>query len=127
MNAIALAGVWYTWFLKLHEEDPGPAKHWRKLSDHLVWDVIRPEAPESYEDNLKADPRWGWAKEPDIREAIRPRIAEIARVATFLASEGVALNNSAHALFVDAVSDRMTRGPKLGGGFTAGDFARIRA
>jgi hypothetical protein len=30
LNAIALAGRWYTWFVKLHENDPGPAKRWRK-------------------------------------------------------------------------------------------------
>src|SRR5271154_6550554 len=39
-NAIALSGRWYTWFLGQHENDPGPAKRWREMSDHLVWNVI---------------------------------------------------------------------------------------
>ena len=34
-------------------------------------------------------------------------MSELARVATFLASEGIALNNEAHARFVDAVADKL--------------------
>ena len=51
LNAIALAGRWYTWFVGQHEDDPGPAKRWQEMSDHLVWNVIHPEAPESYLQN----------------------------------------------------------------------------
>ena len=61
-NAIALAGRWYTWFVEQHENDPGPAKRWREMGDHLVWDVIRPEAPESYQEDPKADPHCGLGK-----------------------------------------------------------------
>jgi integrase len=107
INAIALAGRWYNWFIAKHEHDLGPAKRWRDMGDYLVWNVIRPEAPDSYEENPAADPQWEWAKEPEIREAVRPQIAELARVATFLASEGLPLNTSAYALFVDAVSDNL--------------------
>jgi hypothetical protein len=35
-NAIALAGRWYTWFIGQHEKEPGPAKRWKEMSDHLV-------------------------------------------------------------------------------------------
>jgi hypothetical protein len=77
------------------------------MSDHLVWNVIYPEAPDSYHENPKADPHWEWQKEPEVREAVRPQVAELARVATFLASEGKALNATAYALFVDAVSDNL--------------------
>jgi len=107
LNAIALAGQWYTWFIGQHENDPGPAKRWKDMRDHLVWDVIRPEAPDSYEENPKTDPSWEWAKAPEVREAVRPQVAELARVATFLASVGMALNATAYALFVDAVSDNL--------------------
>jgi hypothetical protein len=72
-----------------------------------AFDVLRPEAPEEYERNPKSDPDWEWAKEPQVRAAVRPRIAEQARVATFLANEGLALNARAHELFVDAVSDNL--------------------
>lgn len=107
LNAIALAGRWYSWFVAQYENDPGPAKVWRELSDLFVWEVIGPEAPDSYEEDPRSDPHWDWAKEPEVREAVRPRVAEQARVATFLASEGIALNATAYALFVDAVSDNL--------------------
>ena len=32
----------------------------------------RPEASDSHEENPKADPYWEWAKEPEVREAVRP-------------------------------------------------------
>lgn len=63
LNAIALGGRWYTWFVGQHENDPGPAKRWQEMSDHFVWNVINPEAPDSYHENPKADPLWEWAKE----------------------------------------------------------------
>ena len=107
LNAIALAGRWYTWFIRQHEDEPGTPQHWRKLSDTLVWDVLRPEAPEEFERNPEVDPDWLWTKEPEVRTAVRPRVAEQARVATFLANEGLALNENAYALFVDAVSDNL--------------------
>jgi integrase len=107
LNAIALAGRWYTWFIKQHEDDPGAPQHWRKLSDTLLWDVLRPEAPEEFDRNPKGDPEWMWTKDPEVRTAVRPRIAEQARVATFLANEGLALDDRAHELFVDAVSDNL--------------------
>jgi integrase len=124
LNAIALAGRWYTWFVGQHESDPGPAKRWKEMSGHLVWNVIRPEAPESYELNPKADPHWEWQKEPEVREAVRPQVAELARVATFLASEGKALNATAYALFVDAVSDNLLPAITLLERRANGDYSR---
>lgn len=56
LNAIALAGQWYKWIVGQHQDDPGPAKRWKEMSDYLVWNVIYPEAPESYHENPKADP-----------------------------------------------------------------------
>jgi hypothetical protein len=107
LNAIALTGRWYVWFVKQYEANPGPAKYWKKFGDHLVWDVIYPEAPDSFHEAPEADPNWEWAKEPQVRDAVRPKVAELARVATFLASEGMTLNPTAYALFVDAVSDNL--------------------
>ncbi len=106
-NAIALAGRWYTWFVSQHEAEPWPAKHWRDLGEHLVWDVLYPHAPDSYLEDPNSDPHWEWVKDPNVREAVRPQIAEEARVARFLASEGLALNNDAYVLFVDAVGDNL--------------------
>lgn len=124
LNAIALAGRWYSWFVKQHEEDPGKPGYWRDLGDHLVWDVIGSEAPDSYEEDPTSDPDWNWAREPEVREAVRPLIAEQARVATFLASEGKALNAAAYALFVDAVSDNLLKAFSLLEKRANGDYSR---
>jgi integrase len=107
INALALAGRWYTWYVSQHENDPGTPKRWREMGDHLLWEVLYPEAPDAYHENPKADPHWEWAKEPEVREAVRPQIAELARVATFLASEGRALNAAAYVVFADAVGDNL--------------------
>jgi hypothetical protein len=91
INAIALAGRWYNWFVAQHENDPGPSNNWGQLWDIFV-DIIRDEAPASYEEDPRTDPNCDGAREPEAREAVRPHAAEIARVATFLANEGIALN-----------------------------------
>ncbi|MBH5370454.1 hypothetical protein [Bradyrhizobium glycinis] len=124
LNAIALAGRWYLWFVKQHEADPGKPGYWKGLGDIMVWEVIRPHAPESYEEDPRSDADWNWAKEPDVREAVRPLIAEEARVATFLASEGKALNPTAYALFVDAVSDNLLPAFSLLEKRANGDYSR---
>jgi integrase len=107
LNAIALAGRWYAWFVRQHEDDPGPPKRWREMGDYFVWNVLREHAPVEYEARPGEDQSWEWAKEPEVREAIRPHVAELARVATFLASEGIALNTDAYSRFVDAVADNL--------------------
>ncbi|GMO42391.1 hypothetical protein [Bradyrhizobium sp. TM233] len=124
LNAIALAGRWYLWFVKQHEADPGKPGYWKGLGDIMVWEVLRPHAPDSFEEDPRSDPDWNWAKEPDVREAVRPLIAEEARVATFLASEGKALNPSAYALFVDAVSDNLLPAFSLLEKRANGDYSR---
>lgn len=124
LNAIALAGRWYNWFVKQHEADPGKPKYWRDFSDHVVWNVIRPEAPDEYEEDPGSDPHADWQYDPEVREAVRPQIAELARVATFLANEGKALNLTAHALFVDAVSDNLLPAIQLLEKRANGDYAR---
>ena len=123
LNAIALAGRWYSWFVRQHEAAPGQAKHWRDLGEHLVWDVLHPHAPDSYLEDPKADPHWEWVRDPDVREAVRPQIAEEARVARFLASEGLTLNSEAYALFVDAVGDNLYSAFSLLERRAAGDYA----
>ena len=123
-NAIALAGRWYNWFIKQHEDDPGPPKRWTDFGDHFIWNVLHPEAPDSYHANPKADVQWEWARAPEVREAVRPQVAELARVATFLASEGIALNVSAHALFVDAVQDNLMPAIVVLKKRASGDYSR---
>ena len=70
--------------------------YWAELAAIIViWDVIGREAPDEYKANTDADPHWEWAKAPEVRDAVRPVIAELARAASFLASEGIALDAAA--------------------------------
>jgi integrase len=107
LNALALAGRWYRWFIAQYESDPGTPDRWNKQGDYFTWEVLRPHAPPEYHEDTKADREWRWAKAPEVRAAVRPIVAELARTASFLASEGMALNADANALFVDAVSDNL--------------------
>jgi integrase len=121
INAIALAGRWYNWFVKQYEDDPGPARHWKLCGEHFI-DVLLSAAPDEYhEDRQLAE---GWEHTPEVREAVRPQVAELARVATFLASEGKALDTSAYALFVDAVSDNLLSAITLLERRANGDYSR---
>jgi integrase len=105
VNALALAGKWYSWFLGQHENDTRLASYWAELRDYLVWDVIGREATDEYKADTEADPHWEWAKAPEIRDAVRPVVAELARVASFLFSAGFPLDDNAYKLFTNAVSD----------------------
>jgi hypothetical protein len=71
LDALALAGRWYSWYVKQHEDDPGPEKRWRDLGEQLIWDVLYPHAPDSFHENPTADPNWEWAKEPEVRASSR--------------------------------------------------------
>ncbi|MGY3549171.1 tyrosine-type recombinase/integrase [Bradyrhizobium sp. USDA 4469] len=106
-NAYALAGRWYDWFLTRHERDLRTPAHWRDLADTLVWNVIRPHAPDDYEERPRDDPHWDWQFDPQVREAIRPAIAAEAQTAAFLLEQGLSLSPDATNLFLDAVSDNL--------------------
>jgi integrase len=106
-NAHALAGEWYRWFLGQHEGDLRTPSHWRRLSDTLVWDVIHPHAPDEYLSDTRADPEWEWKARPEVREAVRPLVAQEAKVASFLLQKGIALNSEAMGQFLDVVEDNL--------------------
>jgi hypothetical protein len=106
-NAHALAGEWYRWFIRQHEEDLRTAAYWKRLGDTLVWDVIYPHAPAEFLQDTKADPEWEWRLSPDVRAAVRPLIVQEARTASFLLERKISLNSEAMALFVDAVADNL--------------------
>jgi integrase len=106
-NAHALAGEWYRWFVARHESDLRTPSHWKRLSDTLVWDVIHPHAPDDYIRDTRADPEWEWKAHPDVRAAVRPLVAQEAKVASFLLEKGIALTAEAMNSFLDAVEDNL--------------------
>jgi integrase len=106
-NAHALAGEWYRWFLSRHEGDLRTPSHWKRQSDNLVWDVIHPHAPDEHLRDTRADPEWEWKRHGDVRAAVRPLVAQEAKVASFLLEKGMALTDEAMNLFLDAVEDNL--------------------
>jgi integrase len=107
-NAHGLAGEWYRWFVAHHEAaDLRTPSHWKKQSDILVWEVIELEAPTEFLQDPKADPEWEWKWHPDVRAVVRPLVAQEAKVASFLLAKGIALNDDAMNLFLDAVEDNL--------------------
>ena len=106
-NAHALAGEWYRWFLGRQEGDLRTQSYWKRQSDTLVWDVIYRHAPDEYLRDTRADPEWEWKAHPEVREAVRPLVAQEAKVASFLLEKGMALNQEAINLFLDAVEDNL--------------------
>jgi integrase len=106
-NAYALAGRWYAWFIARQEKDIRAPAYWKASADTLIWEVIRPHAPEEYERRPNDDPHWDWKAHPEVRKAIRPAIARKADTQAFLLEHGVTLTSDATNLFVDAVSDNL--------------------
>jgi integrase len=106
-NAYALTGRWYAWFIARHEKDIRTPGHWKALGDTLVWDVIRPHAPEEYESRPEGDRHWDWQYNAEVRTAIRPAIATEAQTKAFLVEQGISLTPDANNLFVDAVADSL--------------------
>jgi integrase len=100
-QAHGLAGEWYRWYIRFHEENPGQSEHWAEHSEFLL-DRIADVAGEWVED------RGGYHceldfKAPGVRKEVHPIIADEAKTAQFLASRGEALTPAAMALFLDEV------------------------
>jgi integrase len=124
LNALALAGRWYLWYVARHESEPGPPEHWVDRKEHLTERVWYPHAPLEHLEDPNADQSWPWTQWPEVREAVRPEVAEMALAATFLASEGLALTADAGILFIDAVSQRLFTAYEVLEQRANGDYSR---
>ena len=99
-QARALAGEWYVWFIARHPE-----------SDHRTWEALR----DTVQDALKyavGEVRWEesnpddlWWNEAELRETVRPVLADVGETAQFLASKRLVLNNEARGCFLDWLYD----------------------
>jgi hypothetical protein len=61
----------------------------KKQSDTLLWDVLYPHTPDEFLRDTKADPQWEWRAQPEVREAVRPLVAQ-EKVTSFLLEKGLA-------------------------------------
>jgi integrase len=119
VQARRLAGEWYTWWTARHTTaDKSQIEHWRNAIVEAVEDVLTIDAlreaqkartPEECKAILSAAlaEADGFTREElgeqreDVREAVRPVLADIGETAQFLAAKGIALTNAARNLFLD--------------------------
>jgi hypothetical protein len=100
-QAVALAAEWYRWFVAKYEDNPGDPEAYETALWNVV-DEMREFAPEE----IRAQPLDGnmdWADDPEVREGIRPLIADLGQTSQFLAHRGIVLSNAARGLFLDRV------------------------
>ncbi|WP_244561206.1 hypothetical protein [Bradyrhizobium canariense] len=93
------------------------------MAETLVWEVIRPHAPDEYEERPANDPDCDWQFSPEVKEEIRPAIALEAETAAFLLEQGLKLTPDADALFVDAVGDNLLPAFQRLQALARGDFS----
>jgi hypothetical protein len=86
-EAHALAGEWYVWFVRQHEEEPGEPEHW----DIRVEEFER--AADQFEDPTS----------PPARRHARLALTRIGRVEEFLGERHVALSGDAKAALLDTL------------------------
>jgi hypothetical protein len=107
-QAYALAGKWYVWFVALREANPGSPKHWKALWEAFI-DRLEDYAPHWAKERGAWKTIEEWRHEPEVREGMRPLIADEAKTAQFLATQGLTLSHEAQSLFLDCVLDEFER------------------
>jgi integrase len=104
VQAQALAGRWYQWWVGLHlENDLGDPFDWAQRIELLADEAV--DATPYWDDK---DPFFDGrrrGREPAIREEVHPRLAKWAQTAQFLASKGEVLTAEATTTFLDEVMD----------------------
>jgi integrase len=103
MQARALSGEWYSWFLARHLATTSPAAHWEQFQELLsekAFDGARYEGDPD-------DPRWNaaelWDRSYAAREPARCMAADWAETTQFLHMKHLTLETSARDLFLDYV------------------------
>lgn len=106
VQARALSGEWYRWYVERHQARPQSAQHLEFFRDQIngaLTDAVDPyrdpRDPERQEidDVLRI--------EPEAQAEIRPMLADWCETAQFLAARRIALDNASRDLFLDALYD----------------------
>jgi len=98
-EAVGLVGQWYSWFVKKHEEEPGPALGWEMMSDEL--EGVYSQFGVSQEEMDDPD----WEPSPAIQRHLRAMLSSFAEVPRFLGLNNITLTEEATALFLDTLHD----------------------
>ena len=85
-------------------------------------EALRECSPEWFRRDEGRDPDWEWAEEEDVRDMMRPLIADKADTAQFLASRGLVLTPESRDRFLDAVGTEFAAALKLLVKRASGDY-----
>ena len=100
MRTRALAGEWYDWFIERHP-----------LGDIQVWTDLKDKVQSAFQLAIsekewdESDPDELFQEREDVRQALRPVLADVAETAQFLANKGMALDNDTRNQFLDFLYD----------------------
>jgi integrase len=99
-QARALAGDWYDWFSARHREATHlHVEHWRDAVREALYNGL------SERDAAQCDPDELWRDWPEVRERVRPVLADIGETAQFLAAKQLTLKEDARNRFLDYLYD----------------------
>jgi integrase len=99
-EARALAAEWYSWFAAKMATNNWPAAVWEDYRARM-WDGFYAAA--SAGGMLSGDPLDHWERDSDMRDHVRPIIADEAKSAQFLAAKRLTLDPAAMSMFLDYV------------------------
>jgi hypothetical protein len=113
-----LAGEWYDWFLARHSSTD---KDWEQVLEQLQDAMRAAVGRKRWEEN---HPNELWEQEEELRETLRPLLADTGETSQFLATKTIALNNQSRALFLDFLYKDLAAALKLLIRHSEGDFSR---
>ena len=103
MRTRALAGEWYDWFIERHP-----------LGDIQVWTDLKDKVQSAFQLTIsekecdESDPDDLFREREDVRQALRPVLADVAETAQFLAGRRIALDNETRNQFLDFLYDDLS-------------------
>src|SRR5579863_8261757 len=95
--ARALAGEWYGWFTARMATNKWPADVWEDYQFNVYSAFYGPAMAGGVFDG---DPLEFWERDSDMRERVRPIMADETKSRQFLAAKGIVLDRASEAMFL---------------------------
>jgi hypothetical protein len=116
-QARQLAGEWYEWFTARHAGADGDELERRQDEVH---EAFKSAVSEAEFERLRAEELWALE---EVREAVRPVLADVGETAQFLALKQVALTHDARNLFLNFLYDDLAAALKRLLRLSEGDYS----
>ena len=116
-EARRLAGDWYEWFTARHANANAEYLEQRRETVH---EAFKSSVSEEAFERLRAKELWSM---DEVREAVRPVLADVGETAQFLALKQIALTHDARNLFLDFLYDDLAAALKRLLRLSEGDYS----